>query len=212
MDAVTAYADSFVAVAQNFTPSDGSLAEQYNRDTGIPLSAVDLTWSYAAFITMAERKSGQYPPSWGSRDIVAAPSTCSATSTPGVYIPATAAGAPNVTIPCSIAVRFNVNASTYFGENVYVVGSDPILGEWNTGNAFPLSAGGYSDARPLWAATAYLTAGTEVKFKYARQQNCDRPFILEDGADRVISMPACGGEAIVRDDAWAGAVGTPGNC
>ena len=58
MNAVTAYADSFVEIAQKYTPADGSLAEQFDRNTGAPLSAEDLTWSYAAFVTMAERRAG----------------------------------------------------------------------------------------------------------------------------------------------------------
>ena len=61
IEAVTKYADSFVTIAQKYTPADGSLAEQYNRDTGAPLSASDLTWSYAAFVTMSQRRDGKYP-------------------------------------------------------------------------------------------------------------------------------------------------------
>lgn len=56
VEKVTAYADDFVAVVQKYTPSDGSLAEQFNRNTGAPLSAKDLTWSYAAFLTAVERR------------------------------------------------------------------------------------------------------------------------------------------------------------
>ena len=211
MRAVLKYADSFAAIAEKYIPTDGSLAEQYNRNTGVPLSAVDLTWSYAAFVSMAERRAGQYPPTWETRRAAPLPATCSAGSTPGVYIPATAAGAPNVTTSCQINVNFNVNASTYFGENIYVVGSADDLGNWDIDNSYPLGAGGYTSERPLWAASTFLPAGQTINFKYARQQNCGQPFILES-TNRTLVIPACGSAAITTDDAWDGPVGTPGSC
>lgn len=211
MRAVTAYADSFVEIAQKYTPSDGALAEQFNRDTGAPLSAIDLTWSYAAFITMAQRRSGQYPASWGSRKAVAPPATCSGSSTAGVYKPATAAGAPDVPTSCQINVVFNVNASTYFGENIYVVGNTSDLGTWNVDNAYPLGAGGYTSERPLWSVSAYLTAGETVDYVYVRQEDCGQAYIYES-TNRTLVVPACGSEGLVTDDAWVGELGTPGGC
>ncbi|KAJ8662534.1 hypothetical protein O0I10_001495 [Lichtheimia ornata] len=56
--AVTAEADSYFARVQKQT-SDGSLSEQYNRDSGEPTGAKDLTWSYAAFITASAAHSGK---------------------------------------------------------------------------------------------------------------------------------------------------------
>jgi glucoamylase len=49
--AVQAYADGFVAINAHYTPSDGSLSEQFDKGTGVPTSAVHLTWSYASAIT-----------------------------------------------------------------------------------------------------------------------------------------------------------------
>ncbi|KAH8594506.1 1, 4-alpha-D-glucan glucohydrolase [Bisporella sp. PMI_857] len=211
MRAVTAYADSFVAVAQKYTPADGSLAEQFDRNTGAPLSAVDLTWSYAAFVTMAQRRSGQYPTSWGTRNVAGPPATCAPGSTQGVYVPATAAGAPPVNTTCQINVVFNVNASTYFGENIYVVGSSADLGSWDIDNSYPLGAGGYTAERPLWSGSAYLSAGETVSYKYVRQENCDQPYIYES-INRTLAIPPCGGATVVTDDAWTGEYGTPGSC
>ncbi|KAL2070223.1 hypothetical protein VTL71DRAFT_13249 [Oculimacula yallundae] len=211
MDAVTAYADSFVEIAQKYTPVDGSLAEQFNRDTGVPLSAKDLTWSYAAFVSMAERRAGQYPPSWNTRRVSPAPATCSGSSTPGLYVPATAAGAPNVTTSCQINIVFNVNASTYFGENIYLTGSSPDLGSWNLDNAIPLSAGGYTAQRPLWSVDTYLEAGKDVVYSYVREQNCGQAPVRES-VNRTLSVPECGGQRVVREDAWTGPVGSSGGC
>ncbi|TVY86551.1 Glucoamylase P [Lachnellula willkommii] len=213
MDAVTAYADSFVAVAEKYIPANGSLAEQFNRDTGAPLSAIDLTWSYAAFVTMSQRRSGRFPRSWGSRNAFTPPATCSTSSlsTKGIYVPATAAGAPNVTSSCQVNVVFNVNASTYFGENLYVIGSAADVGAWDVENALPMGAGGYTSERPLWSVSTYLDAGETVSYKYVRQENCNQAWLYET-RNRTLAVPACGGDAITQEDAWVGPGGTAGTC
>ena len=83
--AVKGYADGFVSIVQNYTPSNGSLAEQFSRDNGTPLSAGDLTWSYAAFLTAEDRRSGTVPSSWGSSTANQVPSQCSGSSATGSY-------------------------------------------------------------------------------------------------------------------------------
>ena len=119
-EAVSTYADGFVSIVREYLPANGSISEQYNRTSGQPLSAYDLTWSFASFITMSERRSGYYPASWGSRR-EAAPK-CGTAAPQGTYVPALAAGAPNVTETCTVSTTFNVNASTYYGENIYLIG------------------------------------------------------------------------------------------
>ena len=42
--AMLKYADGYLSIVHDFTPTDGSLAEQYFRDDGSPLSAAALTW------------------------------------------------------------------------------------------------------------------------------------------------------------------------
>ncbi|KFY18752.1 hypothetical protein V493_08370 [Pseudogymnoascus sp. VKM F-4281 (FW-2241)] len=83
--AVKTYADGFVSVVQKYTPADGSLAEQFGRDDGAPLSAKDLTWSYASFLTATDRRSGTMPPTWGASTAKDVPTTCSAGSAEGTY-------------------------------------------------------------------------------------------------------------------------------
>lgn len=43
--------DGFLETVQAFTPGSGDLSEQFGRDTGRPVSARHLAWSYAAFLT-----------------------------------------------------------------------------------------------------------------------------------------------------------------
>ncbi|OBT61380.1 hypothetical protein VE03_09247 [Pseudogymnoascus sp. 23342-1-I1] len=83
--AVKTYADGFVTIVQKYTPTDGALAEQFGRDDGTPLSAVDLTWSYASFLTAMDRRAGAVPPSWGASTANEVPATCSASPAAGTY-------------------------------------------------------------------------------------------------------------------------------
>ncbi|MEZ0391630.1 MAG: glycoside hydrolase family 15 protein [Pseudobdellovibrionaceae bacterium] len=55
--------DLFFERLQRHTPADGGMAEQFGRDQGQPVSARDLTWSYAAFLTalQARQLSNQHP-------------------------------------------------------------------------------------------------------------------------------------------------------
>lgn len=49
--------DSFMRTVQAFTPASGELSEQFDRNTGAQTSAKHLSWSYAAFITAAARRT-----------------------------------------------------------------------------------------------------------------------------------------------------------
>ncbi|KAA8571273.1 hypothetical protein EYC84_000600 [Monilinia fructicola] len=211
LETVTTYADSFVSIAQKYTPSDGSLAEQFDRKTGKPISANDLTWSYAAFVTMNQRRSGQYPPSWGSSASIAPPN-CGPTSYDGFYAPAIAAGAPNITAPCQQYVQFNVNATTYFGESVYVVGNITDLGNWDLNKALPLGAGQYTAEWPLWTLDTELLADSTISYAYVRVQDCGQAPIYES-INRTLVTGECGSGGLkVMRDKWTGNLGTSGGC
>lgn len=226
LSAATIYADSFVAVAQQYTPTNGSLSEQFNKTLpGNPLSAYDLTWSFASFVTMAQRRAGEYPRSWttgaAASSTISLPSTCAASSTSGVYAPALAAGAPNVTelSTCTSNVLFEVNATTYFGENVYLVGNVPELGNWDVANAQPLSGSNYTSDRALWYVEVAMTAGATVDFVYAKLEDCNQGYLYET-INRTLTVPACAGSdgtaaaqvSLTLDDAWTGPDGTSGGC
>jgi hypothetical protein len=106
--AIKSFADGFVLVNAKYTPSDGGLAEQFNRDNGTPLSAKDLTWSYASALTAFAARGGFIPASWGAAGLTV-PSVCR--SNPGP----------------TASVTFNVYAPTNPGGergNPSFVGSD----------------------------------------------------------------------------------------
>lgn len=198
--AIKTYADGFISIVQQHVPSNGALAEQFSRNDGTPLSAVDLTWSYASFLTAAARRSGQMPASWGEPSANIPPTACAATSFQCTYSPptATAPSAPCSTVS-SVAVTFNVAETTNFGENVYVAGSTPEFGSWNTANAVKLSADSYTSTYPRWYATVKIAAGTSLEYKYIKKES-DGSVVWENGGNRAYAVASgCEAEMEVHD-------------
>lgn len=97
-NAAKTYADGYMNVIATYAQSNGSLSEQFSRSNGSPLSAYDLTWSYAAFLTAAARRAGVVPYSWGEPTASSVPSVCSSSSAIGTYSTAsTGSWPPNQT-------------------------------------------------------------------------------------------------------------------
>ncbi|KAL1857756.1 hypothetical protein Plec18167_001842 [Paecilomyces lecythidis] len=92
--AIRTYADGFISIVQKYTPTNGSLSEQFTKDDGKQTSAVDLTWSYAAFLTAVERRNGTVPPSWGASENSKLPTTCASKTINGTYHEATVTSWP----------------------------------------------------------------------------------------------------------------------
>jgi len=140
------FADGFILVNAKHTPTDGGLAEQFTRDNGSPLSAKDLTWSYASALSAFAARDGFVPAAWGAAGLTV-PSVCK--SNPGP----------------TASVTFNVRATTNFGENVFIVGSVPELGNWLPENAIALSSMNY----PIWSGTITLPGYTNIEYKYIKK-------------------------------------------
>ncbi len=91
-------------------------------------------------------------------------------------------------------VTFNVNRSTYFGQNVFVVGNVPELGNWNPSNAVPLGTANY----PIWDGSVTFPANTTVEYKYIIIEN--GTVIWENGGNRTLTTPNSG--TISTSDSW----------
>lgn len=180
--AVRAYADDFVAVVQQYTPPDGSLDEQYDRNTGIPRSARDLTWSYAAFLTAIERRDGVVPPTWGEPAANKVPDVC--------------IGTP----PCYSRTRFNARVVTAPGEDVFIVGSLTQLGNWAPDSAVPLSASQYTQDDPLWFAEVDLPAETTFEYKYIKKTSGG--VVWESDPNRRYTTSTGCGSSGTQNDEW----------
>ncbi|KAJ9661612.1 hypothetical protein H2201_006468 [Coniosporium apollinis] len=185
LDSMTNYADGFVSVVREYTPANGSYSEQFNRTTGEMLSAYDLTWSLAAFVTMTQRRNGQYPASWGLRDAAPLPSSCNtAGAGPQNYAPAIEAGAPPVDMSCVVQITFRVNATTTFGTNIYVSGNISDLGNWAP-DYEPMTPPRY----PIWEAIVEAPPNTVVSYAYVQQNPANYTFEV---GNRTITTPDCG--------------------
>lgn len=191
--AIRAYADGFVGLVEKYTPSNGSLAEQYNRNTSVPLSANDLTWSFASFLTSIQRRASTVPASWGETSANKVPSKCAASPVTGTYKAATATF-PTSTAGCIpatdvVPVTFYLIENTYYGENVYMTGNVSALGNWDTSDGFALDAGLYTETDNLWFGSVELIeAGTAFEYKYYKIEP-NGTVTWESGDNRVYVVP-----------------------
>lgn len=90
-----------------------------------------------------------------------------------------------------VTVNFAEDATTTWGENVFVVGSLPQLGNWNPASAIPLSAASY----PVWTASVDLPANTAFQFKFIRKET-DGSVIWESDPNRQFTTPVTGSKTI----------------
>ncbi|KHN97954.1 Glucan 1,4-alpha-glucosidase, starch-binding protein [Metarhizium album ARSEF 1941] len=179
--AVTAYGDDFVDVVKQYTPTDGSLAEQYDRETGTPKSAAHLTWSYASFVGAAERRSGVVPPSWGEPNSNTVPRVCEASPR------------------CDSSTIFNVKVTTVPGESILVVGSLAEVGNWSPADAIPLDASQYTPSNPLWSAKVTIPAATNFEYKYIKKTNDGRVVWESDPNRSAASSTGCNSTKTLND-------------
>ncbi|KAF2789577.1 carbohydrate-binding module family 20 protein [Melanomma pulvis-pyrius CBS 109.77] len=181
ISAVSTYADDFIAMVQKYTPPNGGLAEQYDRNTGSPLSAVDLTWSYASFLTTSHRRARKVGPTWGEPTSNTPPTTC--------------LGA----LACSARITFNTHVTNSFHENVTIVGQLDQIGNWGPENGIRLDGSKYTSSDPLWYGDIDLPAGTPFEYKYIKWTSSGE-IVWESGSNRKYTPPLeCGSSGIVND-------------
>ncbi|KAG7445714.1 glucoamylase [Guyanagaster necrorhizus] len=174
LSAVKTFADGFLAIIAEYTPSDGGLSEQYSKSDGSPLSAADLTWSYAATLTAFGARAGVNPASWGASGLTV-PSSCSTSGS-------------------TVSITFNEYAITVWGENIYLTGSIDALQDWSTSTALLLNTDNY----PTWSITLNLPASTTFQYKFIRIYN--GVVTWESDPNREYTTPASGSDTI--NDSW----------
>ncbi|KAK6442114.1 glycoside hydrolase 15 protein [Oleoguttula sp. CCFEE 5521] len=82
----------------------------------------------------------------------------------------TSSSSSSTSAACSaVSIMFKELRTTVVGESVYLVGSVPQLGSWNTSNAILLSAGNYTNAYPQWTTTVSFPLSTYFEYKYLLQ-------------------------------------------
>ncbi|KUI55350.1 Glucoamylase [Cytospora mali] len=230
-DAVQTYAEGYMNVVATYAASNGSLSEEFDKSTGKPLSAYDLTWSYAAFLSAANRRAGIVPSSWGASSGDTVPGTCSATSVSGSYSTATSTSFPTSQTPqtgystttasattttgtstktststscataTSVTVTFDEIVTTSYGETIKIIGDVSALGDWDTDDAVALSAGSYTSSNPLWTVSIKLSPGTVVEYKYINVAS-DGSVTWEADPNHTITVPASCATATTVSNTW----------
>jgi alpha-amylase len=97
--------------------------------------------------------------------------------------------------PVSAGASFAVNATTVVGQNIYVTGNQPALGNWNPAGAVKLDPAAY----PVWKADVNLAAGTSFEYKYIRKDGAGN-VTWESGANRTATVPSSG--KVTLNDTW----------
>jgi alpha-amylase len=95
----------------------------------------------------------------------------------------------------TVAVTFHENVTTCCGQNVFVVGSIPALGNWNPANAIALSSATY----PVWSATVRLPANTAFQYKCIKK-NPDGSITWESDPNRSYTNGFA--ESATVQDSW----------
>ncbi|KAF4444652.1 putative glucan 1,4-alpha-glucosidase [Fusarium austroafricanum] len=222
IDAASKYADGYVAIVAKYAGTDGHLSEQFDKNDGRPLSATDLTWSYAAFLSAADRRTGVVPPSWAG-GAPAAPQQCGTNTVAGSYSRATATSFPpsqtpkggvptptgtqatssptSCTTAMSVAVTFEELVTTNFGDTIKIVGNVAALGNWDTSKAIALSASEYTSSNPLWKATVSLQAGQAIQYKYINVKK-DGSVTWEKDPNHTYTVPKTCATKVTKSDKW----------
>lgn len=131
-----------------------------------------------------------------------ATTTITATPTSATSSSTTTSTTTACTTPSTVAVTFNVIATTTYGENIYIVGSISQLGNWDTGNAVALSASKYTSSNNLWYVDIDLPAGTAFEYKYIRKET-DGSIVWESDPNRSYTVPSsCGVSTASESDTW----------
>ncbi|WP_229074655.1 carbohydrate-binding module family 20 domain-containing protein [Actinoplanes sp. DH11] len=122
-----------------------------------------------------------------------------ATIAPGeavaIYVGASGSTPTSSPPPSAAGASFGVNATTTPGQNLFVTGNHPALGNWTPAGAVPLSSATY----PVWTGTVNLPAGTAFQYKYLRK-NADGSVTWESGTNRTATVPASG--RVTLSDTW----------
>lgn len=107
--------------------------------------------------------------------------------------------------PCptgsKVKVTFNEQRATAYGETIKLVGSTADLGSWNPSQALPLSAAGYTAAKPLWSLTKEFAPGTQLSYKFIKV-DASGGVAWESDPNRAYTVPSDCSKTHVVESSW----------
>lgn len=147
--------------------------------------------------------SGDFSGGSCSGTVVAVDSAGNATLTVAAYgAAALHAGAKQGTTnggSSSASVTFNEAASTQYGQNLFVVGNVPALGNWSPAAGVALTWISGSGTQGNWRVTNVpLPASSSIQYKYVKKDGSGN-VVWESGANRVLNTVGAGGSQTVND-------------
>jgi alpha-amylase len=95
-----------------------------------------------------------------------------------------------------VTTTFEENATTVWGENVFVVGNTPALGDWDPARAVALSSAAY----PVWRGSVTLPPGVPLQYKYLKKNGGQ--VIWESDPNRARTTPASAPCTATWTDSW----------
>ncbi|MFJ6213794.1 carbohydrate-binding module family 20 domain-containing protein [Streptomyces sp. NPDC092296] len=102
---------------------------------------------------------------------------------------------PPTTPSADTGASFAVNATTVYGQNIYVVGNNATLGNWDPNQALLLSSASY----PVWKLDVKMAAGTSFEYKYVRKE-ANGSVTWESGGNHSATVPGSG--KVTLNDTW----------
>nr|WP_083449041.1 MULTISPECIES: carbohydrate-binding module family 20 domain-containing protein [Actinoplanes] len=111
-----------------------------------------------------------------------------------VAIDVNAKAGTGATTCTTVAVTFDANVTTEWGENVVVLGDNAALSTWKTTGGVTLSA----DSYPVWSGTVDLPANTSIEYKYVKKEG--DTVTWETGANRTLKIGSACSQRV--SDTW----------
>lgn len=162
--------------------------------TGLYSTATDTAWP-----TTLTGGSSETTTTSSSSGTTTATTTATTTTTTKT---STSTTTTSCTTPTTVAVTFDLIATTEYGQNMYISGSISTLGDWDTSDAVALSADDYTSSDNLWFVTIDLTAGESFEYKYILVES-DGTVVWADGDNESYTVPAvCGETSVTVGDTW----------
>ncbi|TFK64214.1 glycoside hydrolase [Pluteus cervinus] len=90
-----------------------------------------------------------------------------------------------------VPVSFAQTATTTFGENIYVTGSIPQLGNWDPASSLLLGTASY----PVWTLTVNIPPNTTFQYKFIRKET-NGSVVWESDPNRQDTVPASGTQTL----------------
>jgi alpha-amylase len=110
----------------------------------------------------------------------------------GLHVDARTSGVGCTMVSTSIAAT----AYTHWGQNVFVVGNTPALGNWAPANGVALSPSNY----PVWTGTVAMPPGTTIEYKYIKRDGDS--VVWESDPNRVRTTPGQNTCSTSWTDTW----------